>query len=118
MRRVLLVDDDPRMTHWTHQLLSNVGFDVEVTNRAFGVLNLIAQRRPDVVVMDVHMPGLRGTELVELLRDDAELAGTKVVLFSGVVEPELARLAAEAGADGFLHKTAHPRDLIRLVRAA
>ncbi|MFK7984852.1 MAG: response regulator [Sandaracinaceae bacterium] len=116
--RILLVDDDPRMTRITARVLEKAGFEVESTNHSFGVLNLVAVSRPDVVVIDLKMPGLRGTELLELLRADPELAGTRVVLFSGVVEHELRAYAESANADGYLHKTAGPAALVPLLEAS
>lgn len=118
MLRILLVDDDPRMTRITKRVLAKAGFEVDVSNRAFGVLNRIAELHPDVVVIDLMMPGLKGAELVELIRADEELASTRVVLFSGVVEHELRALASSSSADGYLHKTAGPAALVPLLEAS
>lgn len=89
---------------------------MEVSNRAFGVLNLVASYRPDVLVIDMNMPGLRGIEILELLRADTQLGGTAVVFYSGVEEHELRQLAARGGADGFVHKSANPSELVELLR--
>lgn len=118
MQRILLIDDDPAMTRITKRVLQKAGFEVEATNQSYGVLNLVATRRPDVVVIDLKMPGLRGTEVLELLRGDPELAHTRVVLFSGVVEHELRAYAEAANADGYLHKTAGPGALVPLLEAS
>jgi DNA-binding response OmpR family regulator len=113
---ILLVDDDPLMTKITRRSLSRAGFEVDVSNRAFGLLNLVASKRPDILVIDMNMPGLRGIEVLELLRADPFLAETKVVFYSGVEEHELRTLAICGGADGFLHKSASPQELIDLLR--
>lgn len=104
------------MTKITRRSLTRAGFEVEVSNRAFGVLNLVASTRPDILVIDMNMPGLRGIEVLELLRADPSLAETKVVFYSGVEEHELRMLATCGGADGFLHKSASPQELIELLR--
>mgnify|MGYP003677896034 CR=1 FL=1 len=116
MTRILLVDDDPLMTKITCRTLTRAGFEVEVSNRAFGVLNLVASGRPDILVIDMNMPGLRGIEVLELLRADEGLADTTVVFYSGIEEHELRELVSSSGADGFVHKSADPVDLIRLLR--
>ena len=115
MRRVLLVDDDPLMTKITCRSLTRAGFEVEVSNHSFGVLNLVAELLPDVLVMDMNMPGLRGIELLELIRSDASLSKTCVVFYSGVELHELAGLASAGGADGFVHKSASPGELIEMI---
>lgn len=104
------------MTKITCRSLTRAGFEVEASNRAFGVLNLVASARPDILVIDMNMPGLSGIEVLELLRADPTLAETKVVFYSGVEEHELRALATCGGADGFLHKSASPQELIDLLR--
>lgn len=105
------------MTKILSRTLTRAGFEVKSSNRAYGVLNLVASTHPDILVMDMNMPGLRGIEVLELLRDDPCLAGTRVVFYSGVEEHELRMLAMGGGADGYLHKSASPNDLVDLLRS-
>ncbi|MFK7999211.1 MAG: response regulator [Polyangiales bacterium] len=116
MTRILLVDDDLLMTKILSRTLIRAGFEVQVSNRAYGVLNLVASTHPDILVMDMNMPGLRGIEVLDLLRDDPCLMSTKVVFYSGVEEHELRMLATGGGADGYLHKSASPNDLVDMLR--
>ena len=117
MQRVLLIDDDPLVTRAMQRLLDMAGFEVRHSNHSYGMLNLVAEIRPDVVVLDMRMPGLSGHELVELLRSDAELSHTRVLLYSGIDEKELASRAIAAGADGFVHKSSPPVALISALRS-
>ena len=118
MCKILLVDDDVHLTRITSIRLEHAGFEVVVSNRSYGVLNLIAANQPDVVLMDLNMPGLKGPELLELLRQDSELRDTRVVFYSGVAEQELEAQTRIAGANGFAHKMGDFDHLVRTLRAA
>ena len=113
---VLLVDDDEGFTRSLSRLLRGCGWRVMTTNQSFGVLNLIADHRPQVVVLDVSMPGLDGVQLAELVRGDPELAETPVLLYSGMPEADLRDRALAVGADGYVVKGDRPRDLLAALR--
>ncbi|MFK7986775.1 MAG: two-component system response regulator [Sandaracinaceae bacterium] len=117
MPKVLLVDDDAPHTRITRLRLEKAGFHVEISNRSYGVLNLIAASQPDVVLLDMEMPGLNGLELLDLLREDDELARTRVVFYSGMAETEL-RARAEATGTAFAHKMGEFTQLLQVLRAA
>ena len=72
-------------------------------------LELVRERRPDVVVLDVMLPGVSGLDVLRALRADPELAGTRVVAISAWVHLEGEALAA--GADGFVGKPFDPQEL-------
>ncbi|HJL19663.1 MAG TPA: response regulator [Sandaracinaceae bacterium LLY-WYZ-13_1] len=114
--RVVVVDDDASVTYSVGRLLARAGWDVQTSNRSFGVLNLVAEHRPDVLVVDMRMPGLDGAQLTELVRGDPELAGVRVVLHSGVEEEELARRAQEVRADAWVSKYEGPHRLLEIVQ--
>lgn len=114
--RVLLVDDDEHVVHALTRLLGRAGWEVRSSARAFGVLNLVAEYQPHVIVLDVVMPGLDGGQLTELLRSDPELADTRVVLHSGMDPAELEQRAQLVAADGFVSKGGRPADLLETLR--
>ncbi len=109
---LLVVDDDPATSRLMQVALRTTRARVIVQNRAFGLLEAIAAQRPALVILDVMMPGLDGPSLVELVRADAELAGTRIVLWSALDREELARRALACGADGWIEKVAGPRDAV------
>ena len=109
---VLVVDDDPAMARLLELALSTTRARVLTHRRAFGVLELVAEHRPSLLVLDVMMPGLDGPSLVELIRSDPELARTRVVLWSALDRDELRRRGAACGADGVIEKVAGVRALI------
>lgn len=105
-RTVLIIDDDPIVADAMVRVLRDLDVDVVKLEGGFGALNLIAKHKPVLVVMDVMMPGLAGTDVTELVRNDPELKGTRVVLHSALDEDVLAKRAADCGANGYLLKTA------------
>ncbi|HOU94276.1 MAG TPA: response regulator, partial [Polyangiaceae bacterium] len=65
---VLVVDDDPIVLETTRLRLARAGWDVETRDQALGTAQWIVERRPDVVLLDVGMPGVSGDVIAEVLR--------------------------------------------------
>ena len=117
--RVLLVDDHAVFRHGVADLLrSEGGFEV-VGEAGDGrqALDLVRQRRPDVVLMDVAMPVMDGLEATR--RITAEIPSVRVVILSVLDKGEPSRAeAAQCGASIFLHKLVTPDTLYGALRAA
>lgn len=118
MRRlnVLLVDDHRLMLEAMRASLESEG-DIAVVGEAesgANVLPLVGQTGPDVVLLDVRMPGLDGLTVLEQLRE--RYPSVAVVMFSGIDDPALVRAALERGAAAFVLKHVEPRDLAAAVR--
>ena len=111
-----MVDDDAQMTRITRRVVAKAGFEVRVSNRAFGVLNLIAESMPDIVVLDMNMPGLAGRDLLELVRRDPDLTRTCVVFFSGIQAWKLEAIAERFGADAWVHKIDGAQALVEVLQ--
>lgn len=80
------------------------------------LLGLVERRRPDVVVVDAHMPRLDGLGVCRALAESA--SDVKVVLYTGDEDVDLLEAALEAGAAGFVVKSGPPADLVRAMRVA
>ncbi|MBI5507228.1 MAG: response regulator transcription factor [Deltaproteobacteria bacterium] len=115
--RVMVIDDSLIVLKSVRTLLEASGFEVFTRSEAIGSGAEIVRERPDVVLVDVNMPLIEGPELVASLRRHPRLANTRVLLHSTRPEDELARLAKECGADGFVRKTAAAEVLPRRLRA-
>ena len=114
--KVLIADDHQLMLAAIHASLSNQD-DMEVVGQATSgekVLPLVAQTGPDVVVLDVRMPGLDGLTVLERLHK--QYPKVAVVMLSGIDDPALVRAALERGAAAFVLKHVDPRDLGSAVR--
>ena len=114
--RVLVVDDDPDQLELVRRTLSPHGFEVQTHNSALGVSNLVRNGEPDLVLLDVNFPALKGDQVVGLARRYAP-QGTKFVLYSAADEARLRSLALASGADGYLSKSVQGPDLIRRLTA-
>ncbi len=119
--RILVVDDDPTITQMLVIAFRTVDVEVERAHRAFGLLNLIAERRPHLVLLDAMMPGLDGPSVTELIRQDPELSTTQILLYSAMDEASLQKATRLCGADGCIMKTVGPvmvvEEVMRRLRA-
>lgn len=113
--RVLLVDDEEAITSTLGPFLERAGFDVVIAGDGETALRLHAERRPDIVVSDVLMPGIDGRALVRMLR--REESWTPVILLTRVDEASERAAALDEGADDYLGKPFLPSELVSRIRA-
>lgn len=116
--RVLLVDDHTVVRRGL-RLVFELEDDLEVVGEAADgheAVARVAELRPDVVVMDLLMPGMNGVEATRAIR--AEYPDVEVVALTSVLEDRMVVDAVEAGAAGYLLKETRPDDLFEAVRAA
>jgi CheY-like chemotaxis protein len=87
--------------------------DVTISSVSDGPQGLTAAKEidPEVVVLDIGLPGLDGWEVLSQLRDDEETAHLKVLVLTAHAQPEMADKAAQGGADAFMTKPFRPSDL-------
>jgi DNA-binding NarL/FixJ family response regulator len=116
--RVLLADDQSLVRAGLKALL-DARDDIEVVGEAadgFGAVNLAGKLRPDVILMDIRMPGLDGLEATRRIAADPDLAGARVVILTTFGLDEYLFDALRFGASGFLLKDAEPADLATAAR--
>ncbi|MBP6798634.1 MAG: EAL domain-containing protein [Luteimonas sp.] len=114
--RVLIVEDDPSQALFAESVLFGAGMQAQVASVTSEVMAAMEQLRPDLVLMDLHMPGLDGAELTAMIRAHADFALTPVVFLTGDDDPERRFDALDLGADDFLRKPVRPRHLISAVQ--
>jgi CheY-like chemotaxis protein len=109
-RRILIVDDNEALRDNLAELLESEGYEVRLAPDGVRALDsLAADPLPDVVLVDLLMPGMDGNELLSRIREDTRLAPLRVVLSTGMPSAS-ARAAAQA--DAFLAKPFGMRDLL------
>ena len=102
-QRVLVGDDNEQMRRLIAELLQAEGYEVSEAGDTGAVLEQVAQVKPDLLILDVHMPGGGGIEALQAIRSDASSGRLPVLLLSGSVELER-DWAADVGADAQLPK--------------
>ena len=108
MSTILVVDDEPTLRELLVDVLWDEGYTVVTAADSQTALAAVAREAPDLVLMDVMLPGLDGREVVRAIRAEAKGAGVPMVLMSAV----LALPPLDADVDGFLPK---PLDLDQLL---
>jgi len=115
--RVLVVEDDLSQALFAESVLCGAGMQAAVVSVAGEVMGSLEAFRPDLVLMDLHMPGMDGVELTNLIRDHETHGHVPIVFLTGDPDPERQFEALETGADDFLTKPVRPRHLIAAVQS-
>lgn len=113
--RALIVDDDASMTIVIDSVLRRSGLETRVINDPAAALPVLEDFLPDVILLDLHMPGLNGLELLSLFRAHPKTAFIPVVLISGDEEEERRFETLTAGGDDYLLKPIRPKHLVAAV---
>lgn len=114
-KRVLVVDDDPVSVKVVSRILEREGFRMDSAADGFQAGAKLYSFAPDLVTLDLSMPGLGGLQVIEFIRRSPRLAGVKIVVVSGMPESQL-RAARKAGADAAFRKPVRPALLLETVR--
>ena len=114
---VLIVEDNPRNLKLVRDVLEYAGFVVLSADEGEAGIELARARRPDLILMDVHLPGIDGVEALARLRADGATAAIPVVALTAyAMKEDRARFEA-AGFDGYLEKPVNVRELPGQVEA-
>ncbi len=112
--RVLVVDDDPRTLRFVRDTLTGAGYAPLVTGAPDDFAGLIRAERPELVLLDLMLPGRDG---IELLQEVPELSDLPVIFISGYGRDETVARAFELGADDYIVKPFSPTELVARIRA-
>jgi type IV pilus assembly protein PilB len=116
-RRILVVEDNPTISSVVKYFLELEGFDVTVAPDGLSGLDLALQQPPDLIVSDVRMPGMTGTEMVKHVRGQPSTASTRILMLTAEESVETETEALAAGADDYILKPVEPRRLAARVKA-
>jgi putative two-component system response regulator len=115
--RILAVDDDSLNLQVTHDLLQAKGYEVRMASNADEARGVVDAWQPDLILLDVIMPGKTGIEFCRELKSDPRTRLVPVVLVTGQTDRPSRLKGIEAGADDFLNKPADPGELLARVRS-
>ena len=113
---VLVVDDEPMARTLLRLMLVRAGFDVFEAEDGFDALDKVKIRTPDVMILDVMMPGMDGFAVCEVLRDDEITSTMPIIMLSAKTDLDSVNRGLRAGATKYLTKPVSPEDLTRNVR--
>jgi two-component system, OmpR family, alkaline phosphatase synthesis response regulator PhoP len=115
--RILVVDDDKQIVRLVQSYLEKSGFTILTAYDGENALRIIRHERPDLIVLDLMLPGKDGWEITKAIRADANLAATPILMLTARIEDTDKILGLELGADDYLTKPFNPREVVARVRA-
>jgi DNA-binding response OmpR family regulator len=110
-KRVLICDDEPYIVESVSYVVRKAGFEVLTAEDGDEALAAARREKPDLVFLDIMMPGLPGDEVCKRLKTDPATRGMHVVILTARGQEEDERRAMEMGADEFMTKPFSPRKL-------
>jgi two-component system alkaline phosphatase synthesis response regulator PhoP len=114
---VLVVDDDPQIVRLVRAYLEQAGFAVRTAADGEDALHQIRTERPALVVLDLMLPRRDGLEVTRIVRGDPTLAATPILMLTARVEDIDRIVGLELGADDYVTKPFHPREVVARVKA-
>jgi diguanylate cyclase (GGDEF)-like protein len=113
--RVLVVEDDPMQALLVERILSAAGYTVRTQGDALQVLAVIEDFQPELILMDLNMPGANGAELTAIIREHEVFASVPILFLSSERDPVRQSDALSMGGDAFIAKPIRPDLLIKAV---
>lgn len=112
---VLIVEDDEDSRYVYKAILEDNGFEVVTATSGDDGLRLAQERHPQVILMDVSIPGMDGWSVTSRLKGDPKTAGIPLIIITAHAFPEDLRRAEKVGCDAFLTKPCEPRQVLQEV---
>ena len=116
-RTILVVDDEPRIVELARDYLEHAGFEVLTAADGLSALATARTRNPDLIVLDLGLPGLDGLDVTRQLRQGASTASLPIVMLTARDDELDKLLGLELGADDYLTKPFSPRELVARIKA-
>lgn len=113
---VLTVDDSRTMRDMLRLALDMAGFNVTQAEDGLHGLEVLKQRRPDVIVTDINMPRMDGFGFIEAVRDNGEYSSIPILVLTTESDADKKARARKAGATGWIIKPFDPEKLVSTIR--
>jgi putative two-component system response regulator len=115
--RIMIVDDEPGNVHLLKRVLERAGFHkIDSTNDPRDAVSLYVETRPDLILLDLHMPHLDGLAVMDRLNDIVEASYLPILMLTGDMTPEARREALSRGAKDFVNKPFNPDEVLLRIR--
>ncbi|MGJ8605290.1 MAG: response regulator transcription factor [Marivita sp.] len=116
-KQVLLIEDEPNIIEAISFILSRDGWTVKTHSNGADAVEMIKERQPDVVILDVMLPGKSGYDILRELREDPRGAELPVLMLTARGQTKDREIAERAGCNAFMTKPFSNADVLETVRA-
>jgi two-component system alkaline phosphatase synthesis response regulator PhoP len=116
-QRILIVDDDREVVRLMKAYLEQAAYDVLTAHDGETAVYIIRHDQPDLILLDLNLPGRDGHEITRLIRSDPALAHIPIIMLTARIEDTDKIIGLEIGADDYVTKPYNPREVIARIRA-
>jgi DNA-binding response OmpR family regulator len=116
-KHVLLIEDEPNISEAIRYILSRDGLRVSCHDSGHDAVEQVVANRPDVLILDVMLPGRSGIEILRDLRAAEQTSGLPILMLTAKGQSRDRELALQAGADGFIAKPFSNAEMLASVQA-
>ncbi|MET4102117.1 two-component system OmpR family response regulator [Roseovarius sp. MBR-78] len=116
-KMVLLIEDEPNIIEAVSFILSRDGWEVKTHANGHDAMEAVRRRAPDLIILDVMLPGKSGFDILGEIRGDAEFAGVPVLMLTARGQTRDREMAERAGASRYMTKPFSNADVLDAVRA-
>jgi two-component system alkaline phosphatase synthesis response regulator PhoP len=116
-KRILVVDDDREVVRLMRAYLEQAAYEVLVAYDGETAVQILRRDRPDLVLLDLMLPGRDGLDITRLVRSDPALAQIPIIMLTARIEDTDKIVGLEMGADDYVTKPYNPREVVARVRA-
>ena len=115
-KKVVLIEDERNIIEAISFILSRDGWDVKTHSNGHDAVDAVRDRRPDLVILDVMLPGKSGFDILQEIRDDADLGKTPVLMLTARGQEKDREMAERAGASRYMTKPFSNAEMLEAVR--
>ncbi len=113
--KILVIDDEPEITEVIQAFLDNAGYTVRVENAPNQAMKVALEMRPDLILLDIMMPGVDGYTICNRIKEDPTLANTPVIFLTGKDSKDDQGRSFQVGGDMFIKKPFSCERLLEIV---
>jgi two-component system, OmpR family, response regulator MtrA len=115
--RILVADDDVDIRELVEFKLATLGHEIVAVNDGAAAIDACRERKPDLAVLDVMMPGMSGLDAIRVIRSDPSMSDIPVILLTARAQESDVETGFDTGADDYITKPFSPRELASRVQA-
>jgi CheY-like chemotaxis protein len=115
MATIMIVEDSPTIAAGLQMILEPEGFQTVVAEDGLSAFNALSKHHPELILMDIGLPGIQGTDLCAWIRQFPAYALIPIIIVTGSHRHIDYRLAQQMGANGYITKPVNPEELLSLI---